>query len=203
MAVERALAVVGAFTLVSLGLTGALRLVRGRNHSSEIIPMHRFISTLFGSWRRRGATLAGVLVLSAGGVALAAWLFSATGTGTGQIGTLSATVSAGPTPGDSCLPGGSCSASFQVVNPNGAPIQIVSLAANGAALDTPSPNCVASISVNTSAVGAGSGMTPITVPTGTTTVTVPKAYALAASAPSSCAGTAFSMPMTVNFSAGS
>lgn len=154
---------------------------------------------LFGTWRRRAATGA-VLLLVTGGVAYAAWTLSATGPGAGKVGSLSAlTVTAGTPVGDT-FPSTSATGSlaFQVTNPNSALI-VTGVDATALPPFTTDPSCPASL-FSWAGNGSVSGLS-IPLPTGTTNIVIPNVVKLDPSAPTACQNTSFtSAPVALQFS---
>lgn len=152
---------------------------------------------LWSTRRRKVATVVASLALLGAGVAVAAWLVNATGTGQGRTASLAApTIAVGTASGPGCLPGGDCDAAVKITNSNAVPLTITTIADGG----TPTQftgSCLASnLTVNAGAVTGG-----VTVPANASNapVVIPNAYHLSATAPSTCQGDTFTKGMTLTF----
>jgi hypothetical protein len=189
--------VAGSAAVLIVGvLLGAL--ITNTNHRSNTT-MHRIRTTLFGTRRRKIASVVAALALVGAGSALAAWLINATGTGAGSVASLTApTVATGTSTGPGCLPGGTCDAAVKITNPNNVPLQITGIA-DGGSSTLFSGSCTGSnLTVNDQPTVA----TPITVPANATatTITLKDAYKLAAATPTTCQGQTFTKGVALTFS---
>lgn len=149
----------------------------------------RIISTR----RRRITALAVVICLAAAGTALAAWFLMGHGQGGVRVGSLSPVSISSGAPSTSLYPGNDGSATFTIVNPNGA--LVIDSITNGdgtSAADSSCPTIANFLSVN-----ALSGLS-IPVPAGTSTVVVPGAFHLSSGTPDSCQGASASKDINVH-----
>lgn len=182
----------------SLGLLAGVTLTTNRRTNT----MSSSIKSLIGGTRRRKITTGLiVLALAGAGSALAAWLITGAGNGSGRIAALGApTVVQGTAPATGgCLPGGSCDAVVKLTNPNGVDLLVTALAddGGGSGASYSGSGCPANaVTVNAQAI------TGVTVPAGanSTSVTIPNAYKLASTAPTACMGQTFQKGMELSFS---
>lgn len=157
---------------------------------------NRLKSTLFGSRKRKIATITASLVLAGAGTALAAWIVSATGTGAGSVANLTApTIVAGTPTGAGILAGGDGDALIKITNPNNVDLTITDVIDGGSSTAF-SGGCMSSLlSVNTKTA------LTIPVPKNATnlSVTIPNAYHLSNAAPSTCMGQTFTKGVALTF----
>jgi hypothetical protein len=147
---------------------------------------------LWGSRRRKFASLLVTMMLVGGGVALAAWLINSNGHGAGRIGSLSTpTIVAGSPTGAALYPNGDGDGVFTITNTNNTPLVVTGTDPGGA---NASGVCYDYVTVN-SLTGLN-----IPVPTGISTVTVPNVFHLDGSAGTGCMGGTFEKDATLHFS---
>lgn len=158
-------------------------------------------SLLFGSRRKKVASVTTLVALAACSAALAAWLISSDGIGGGKIANLAApTVTQGTPTGNGCLPGGTCDAKIVVSNPNNADLVISTVEDDGGGggaqyNGSGCPATAVTVPLQSSLP------TTITVPKNSTNlaITVPDGFKLASSAPTVCMGQTFTKGMKVTF----
>jgi hypothetical protein len=155
---------------------------------------------LFGSRKRSIVTVGLVIALVGAGSALAAWLISASGAGTGKIGSLQTpTVAAGsPPPSSVLLPGSTGDARFSVTNPNSVDLVVTSVTDPDAELaQFEGPGACSQSNVT---VQPKSGLSIVVPKNATTTITIPDAYKLSSQAETTCQGQSFTKKATLSFS---
>lgn len=149
--------------------------------------LRRIRTALFGSRRRKIATLAVTPFLMAG-VAFAAWTLLSTGDGSGKVGSLAAITFAASNDMDADLmPNGTTATgtmSLLVTNPN-PPMKLTELTGAPTLASNDTTACPSS----NFRFAARTGLS-ITVPNGTSTVKVPATLGLADAAPQTCSGIA-------------
>lgn len=140
---------------------------------------------IFGTRRRKIATITTVLALAIGGTALAAWVISGSGTSGGQVGTPAGLTAVRATPTEQLYPAGTGGAAFDVSNTNGFPVTITEADFSGAI--TAAPAC------DTSAISAVASVTGLsfTVPAGGhLVIDLPAVYSATADLDNACQGSA-------------
>jgi hypothetical protein len=164
--------------------------------------MSRIKKVLFGTKRRKLATTLCTLALAGGGVALAAWLVSTTGSGAGRIGSLSAPgIAAGTAASDSaCLPGSDCDGVFLVSNPNSVPLFVTGThSAVGGIGSTSDPTGCPASNITVNDTSAAFAPIQVNAHASSTEVRIPNAFHLSTNAPSACQGVTFSWDVQMEF----
>ena len=137
-------------------------------------------------------------VLTAGGVAMAAWLVSGTGTATTQAATSTSLTVTGGTATASLYPGASTPVVANVTNPNPFPVRLTG-ATFGTVTVSPlaGKTCAAS---NVTVSGPVSLASPVNLAAGSsaTPVSIPNALTMVSSAADGCQGATFTVQVTLN-----
>lgn len=135
--------------------------------------------------RRRKAAAVGATALVVVGAAVAAWIVTSTGSGSGKVGTIVApTFTAGAAPDEPILPGGTVALDYSVSNPNATALVLTRQMAG--AVVNPSgagPGC----SGSSFTVNDVSGLS-IPIPPGSSQVTVPGGLSAASGTSQDCQG---------------
>jgi hypothetical protein len=139
-----------------------------------------------------GSLLVGVAMAST--VAFAAWTAGGTGDGYAQAKTAVNLTTSAATLSATLYPGGTGDAYVNITNPNPYPVKVTTVAANGAI--TASGTCTAS-SVTFTAPGAGT-LAWVIAAGATTQFTMSNSVAMASSAPDTCQGATFTIPVTLS-----
>jgi hypothetical protein len=158
-------------------------------------------SKLFGTRRRKVATIAAVAALVIVSAAVAAWVtYNITGFGGGQFGqTSSGTLTFAENNGTAagaCLPGGDCDLSFTYRDDGNPSLTIQSLSIGAATADNAPAGCTIPAGGITLNPGAGVGTVVPPTSGGNNIITIQGALHASDSLPVCLAGSKFNVPVT-------
>lgn len=142
-----------------------------------------------------------VLALTAGGAAYASFTAGGTGSGSASTETMQPVVvsafAGGDEPSSSLVPGGSADVIVRVTNPNPAPVQVYSVASNGAITADPAHSACATTGVTFTAPDVPLVPT-VTVPASASLLFhLSDAASMSLASQAECQGATFEIPVTV------